>query len=164
MVWEKRAAEGVFNNVVAPADFLDWERMNTVFEAMAALSSTTVDLTGHGEPVRLAAGVVTPRFFDVLRVRPQLGRTFLPADGIVGQHRVIVLGDVLRHTEPDMDIVPCFQPDNEDCPLRRACALKIALQRARQAFLDVLDGYTIGDLVTVPGTLRSLLGLDSAGA
>lgn len=76
----------------------------------------------------------------------------------------IVLGDVLRHTEPDMDIVPCFQPDNEDCPLRRACALKIALQRARQAFLDVLDGYTIGDLVTVPGTLRSLLGLDSAGA
>jgi Rrf2 family transcriptional regulator, nitric oxide-sensitive transcriptional repressor len=76
----------------------------------------------------------------------------------------IILGAVLRHTEPDMDIVPCFQPDNEDCPLRRACALKIALQRARQAFLDVLDEYSIGDLVTVPGTLRSLLGLAASEA
>jgi Rrf2 family nitric oxide-sensitive transcriptional repressor len=61
-----------------------------------------------------------------------------------------------------MDIVPCFQPDNEDCPLRRACSLKIALQRAQQAFLAVLDEYSIGDLVAVPGPLRSLLGLASA--
>lgn len=74
----------------------------------------------------------------------------------------IGLGDVLRHTEPDMDIVPCFQPDNEDCPLRRACALKIALQRARQAFLAVLDEYSIGDLVAVPGSMRTLLGIDAA--
>lgn len=71
----------------------------------------------------------------------------------------IVLGEVLRHTEPDMDIVPCFQPDNEDCPLRRACALKIALQRARQAFLDVVDEYSIGDLVTASAPMRSLLGI-----
>ena len=35
-VWEKRAAEGVLDNVVAPADFIDWARMNTVFEEMAA--------------------------------------------------------------------------------------------------------------------------------
>lgn len=71
----------------------------------------------------------------------------------------IGLGNVLRHTEPDMDIVPCFQPDNEDCPLRRACSLKIALQRARQAFLAVLDEYSIGDLVANPGPMRTMLGM-----
>ena len=54
MVWEKRAAEGVFDNVVAPADYVDWARMNTVFESMAALTSISADLTGSGEPVRLA--------------------------------------------------------------------------------------------------------------
>jgi putative ABC transport system permease protein len=95
MVWEKRAAEGVFDNVVAPADYVDWARMNTVFESIAALTSISADLTGSGEPVRLAAGAVTTRFFDVLRVRPQLGRTFRADDGVAGRHRVIVLGDGL---------------------------------------------------------------------
>lgn len=74
----------------------------------------------------------------------------------------IIIGAVLRHTEPDMDIVPCFQPDNADCPLRSACSLKIALHRAQQAFLAVLDEYSVGDLVAVPGPLRSLLGLTPA--
>ena len=75
-VWEQRPAEGVLDNVVAPADFLDWARMNTVFEDMAAYVSITADLTGTGEPVRLMAAGVSPPFFDVLRVQPALGRTF----------------------------------------------------------------------------------------
>jgi predicted permease len=93
MVWEKRAAEGVFDNSVAPADYVDWARLNTVFESMAALTSVSADLTGRGEPVRLITGAVTPRFFDVLRVSPQLGRTFQSDDGVFGRHRVVVLAD-----------------------------------------------------------------------
>lgn len=71
----------------------------------------------------------------------------------------IGLGELIRHTEPDMDIVPCFQPDNQDCPLRRACRLKGALDRARLAFLGVLDEYTLADLTSAPGPMRSFLGL-----
>ena len=71
----------------------------------------------------------------------------------------IGLGDVVRFTEPDMDIVPCHRPDYEACPLRRACRLKAALDRARLAFLAVLDEYTIADLASTPGPLRAVLGL-----
>lgn len=92
VVWEKRPAEGVMNNVVAPADYLDWARMNSVFEATAAIASVTADLTGAGEPVRLPVAAVSPAFFDVLRVQPALGRSFRPEEATVGQHRVIVLG------------------------------------------------------------------------
>jgi Rrf2 family nitric oxide-sensitive transcriptional repressor len=74
----------------------------------------------------------------------------------------IGLGAVVRHTEPDMDIVPCFRADNQDCPLRRVCSLRMALLRAQQAFLKVLDDYTIGDLVVAPEPLRSLLALEAA--
>src|SRR6185503_7706063 len=37
-IWEKRPNEGVMDNVVSPADFVDWTRMNTSFEGMAALT------------------------------------------------------------------------------------------------------------------------------
>ena len=90
-VWEKRQREGVLNNVVAPADFLDWSKMSGAFEAMAAYTPITVDLTGSGEPVRLFAGGVSTPFFDILRVAPVLGRSFRPEEGKVGQHRVVVL-------------------------------------------------------------------------
>jgi predicted permease len=91
-VWEKRQTEGVLDNVVAPADFRDWARMNTAFEAMAALMPITTDLTGTGEPVRLSAAVVSPPFFDILRVRPALGRSFRAEEAVAGQHRVVILG------------------------------------------------------------------------
>ena len=94
-VWEKRAAEGVLDNVVAPADFLDWARMNTVFEDMAAYVGITADLTGVGEPIRLAAGGVSPPFFDILRVQPALGRSFRREEATPGRHRVVILGHSL---------------------------------------------------------------------
>ncbi len=74
----------------------------------------------------------------------------------------IGLGELIRHTEPDMDIVPCFEPENQSCPLRKACRLKSALDKARLAFLSVLDEYTLADLTSTPGPMRSFLGLSSA--
>jgi putative ABC transport system permease protein len=91
MVWEKRAAEGTLNNFVAPADYLDWARMNGAFEAMAGAAATTVDLTRSGEPVRLDAMAVSPAFFDILRARPALGRTFAAGEDQPGRNRVVVL-------------------------------------------------------------------------
>jgi putative ABC transport system permease protein len=97
MVWEKRLSEGVLDNVVAPADYVDWEKMSTVFESIAAFIPTTVDLTGSGEPERLFGAGVSPAFFDVLRVRPALGRFFRQDEATVGKHRVVVLTDGIWH-------------------------------------------------------------------
>ncbi|MEO6212457.1 MAG: ABC transporter permease, partial [Vicinamibacterales bacterium] len=92
MLYEKRVTEGVLDNVVSPADFIDWSAMNGAFDAIAGFSPTTVDLTGTGEPVRLSAGAVSPPFFDVLGIRPLSGRTFRPEEALVGRDRVVVLG------------------------------------------------------------------------
>lgn len=95
MIWEKRAREGVVDNVVAPADFLDWEQRQRSFDAIAGMTVVTADLTGAGEPARLFSGAVSPAFFDVLGVRPALGRSFRPDEAVVGQHRVVILGSRL---------------------------------------------------------------------
>ena len=71
----------------------------------------------------------------------------------------IRVGDVVRRTEPDMALTPCFQPIDAHCPILASCSLRSALQEARDAFLAVLDRYTVADLVIADPPLRSLLGM-----
>jgi Rrf2 family nitric oxide-sensitive transcriptional repressor len=69
----------------------------------------------------------------------------------------INLGDVVRHTEQDMALVPCMSPADAACAIRPSCLLKRALDRAMAAFLAVLDEYSLGDLVKPRHALRNLL-------
>ncbi|MDY7116213.1 Rrf2 family transcriptional regulator [Halomonas sp. SSL-5] len=58
----------------------------------------------------------------------------------------IVLGELVRLTERDLTLVECFGDDNE-CVITPACQLKHILMEALEAFLGVLDGYTLEDLL-----------------
>lgn len=67
----------------------------------------------------------------------------------------IVIGEVIRATEPDFYWVECFG-DKTACPISPTCALKDILGEAGSAFLKVLDSYTLADVVTPANTqLRS---------
>ena len=72
----------------------------------------------------------------------------------------IVIGEVVRRTEPDMALVPCFAPDDASCTIIPSCALRGALSGARDAFLSALDGHTLADLVRPRAPLRKLLSFD----
>ena len=70
----------------------------------------------------------------------------------------IGLGEVIRHTEPDLNLVPCFaQTGPNCCAISPACRLRGALNQARSAFMAVLDSYTLADLVENGEALRTLL-------
>jgi Rrf2 family nitric oxide-sensitive transcriptional repressor len=71
----------------------------------------------------------------------------------------IGLGQVVRRTEPDIALVPCFKPIDAPCAIRSCCALRRALDKARAAFINVLDGYTLGDLVRSRAPLQALLAI-----
>jgi Rrf2 family nitric oxide-sensitive transcriptional repressor len=71
----------------------------------------------------------------------------------------IGLGKVVRHTEPDMVLVPCFDPADRSCAIGACCALRRALQHGAAAFLEALDGYSLADLVKPRGPLRRLLAI-----
>ena len=73
----------------------------------------------------------------------------------------IVVGAVVRSTEPDMALVPCFEPVCARCPIVPACGLRGALHQARSAFLRVLDGYTLADIAGNTAELQALLGLST---
>ena len=70
----------------------------------------------------------------------------------------INLGAVVRRTEPDLALVPCF--DGVDvCAIARACLLQTTLHDALAAFLAVLDRTTLADVVAPRRKLTALLGL-----
>ena len=77
-------------------DFLDYEAQSTSFEGMAAINTTTLNLSGEGaDPLRLDAARVTVNFFDVLGVPLQRGRGFAKGEDAPGTGRVVVLSDAI---------------------------------------------------------------------
>lgn len=59
----------------------------------------------------------------------------------------IVLGAVIRETETDFTMVECFDRELNTCKLDGHCRLKGALRMAMEAYLQVLDGVTLADLI-----------------
>jgi Rrf2 family nitric oxide-sensitive transcriptional repressor len=69
----------------------------------------------------------------------------------------INVGQVVRGMEGTLDVINCRQPA---CPILPSCRLRIALNEARDAFLMVLDGYTLARLLEErEDSLRVLLEL-----
>jgi len=58
----------------------------------------------------------------------------------------ILVGDVVRSTEPDFDLLECFNPTTDKCVISSSCSLKSVIYNAQVGFLDVLDKYTIADI------------------
>jgi Rrf2 family nitric oxide-sensitive transcriptional repressor len=69
----------------------------------------------------------------------------------------INLGDVVRATEPDFRMVECFHADDNHCVITRVCGLRGVLQAALQAYFDVLDRYSLQDLVDKPRAVSRVL-------
>jgi Rrf2 family transcriptional regulator, nitric oxide-sensitive transcriptional repressor len=74
----------------------------------------------------------------------------------------IGLGDVVRQTEPDLALVPCFDPVNAACALTPACRLRGVLHLAQAAFLKVLDEHTLADLVENRIAIEGLLSREAS--
>jgi Rrf2 family transcriptional regulator, nitric oxide-sensitive transcriptional repressor len=78
---------------------------------------------------------------------------------LAGNPAKINLGKLVRQTEQDFALVECFQDQNCLCVIEPACVLKKALRRALGAFFEVLDEYTLADLVKPSRDLARLLAL-----
>lgn len=69
----------------------------------------------------------------------------------------INIGEVVRGTEEALAVVECFQAGKIDCPIAPACTLRDIFAQAMQAFFEVLDGYTLENLLQNRAELSALL-------
>ena len=75
---------------------------------------------------------------------------------LMREPRHINIGQVVRDTEDQLDVIGCLERKGY-CPIERVCVLRGALRDATQAFLAVLDTYTLADLIKPRKALSSLL-------
>lgn len=91
-VWEK--PPGFQRNGIASLNFMDWQKQNRVFSHMTALSGEAYTWTqpgDAGEPQRLRASLVSAAYWDVLGVKPALGRGFAADEDQPGKDKVVIL-------------------------------------------------------------------------
>jgi Rrf2 family nitric oxide-sensitive transcriptional repressor len=59
----------------------------------------------------------------------------------------ILIGELIRSTEPDLDLLECSNPTTDKCVISSTCGLKSVIADAQAGFLAVLDKYTLADIV-----------------
>jgi Rrf2 family transcriptional regulator, nitric oxide-sensitive transcriptional repressor len=88
---------------------------------------------------------VVRRLVDLGHVRTLRGRS-----GGLQLSRVpdeIVIAEVVKATEDNLSLVPCFHRGRDACPIGPDCKLAMALTSALSAFFSVLEEKTLADLL-----------------
>jgi len=70
----------------------------------------------------------------------------------------IILADVIRDMEDDLNLVECFC-DGGTCVIKPMCKLKTVLNQALLAYLETLERYTLHDLLKPRKQLIEVLGM-----
>jgi putative ABC transport system permease protein len=92
---------------VAPANFLDWRDRNSVFAGIAAYAGGNSTYAAAGGPERLVNADVSWNLFNVLGVRPVLGRSFRAEEDVPAKNDVIIISHGMwqRHFGGDPNVV-----------------------------------------------------------
>jgi putative ABC transport system permease protein len=146
-------------------EYFDYREQSPDFDALVEYHQMNFDLVKRGDPDRVNTGVVSHNFFDVLGIKPLVGRTFVAADDRAGAEAVLILsytywqtkfaadpqivGQVFQMNDRPHTVigvlpnVPHYPQENDvympvlACPFRAAAEQQIARNRRAFAALTV---------------------------
>src|SRR5580658_5094928 len=78
-------------NGVAAGDFTDWRAQSHSFVDLKAFTGTSFNLAGKEAPEMVQAQYTTPGMYSMMGSPFQLGRDFLPEEGVDGKDHVVIL-------------------------------------------------------------------------
>ena len=91
MVWMDNRGENIREDITSYPNYRDWRDQGSSYGQLAAYTSNAFTLTGADEPERLSGAQATANFFDVMGVRPLLGRVFTEAHETPGRDAVALI-------------------------------------------------------------------------
>ncbi|MAX23190.1 MAG: Rrf2 family transcriptional regulator [Phycisphaeraceae bacterium] len=69
----------------------------------------------------------------------------------------IIIGKVVRVSEPNFNVVECFSKEHNTCPIAPNCKLKSIFNDAVNSFLEELDKHSLSEILSSPQKLTQLL-------
>jgi predicted permease len=143
-------------------DFTDYREAQRSIESLSAFYTGTVNVSGEGRPDRYDGAFVTANMFDVVRVRPILGRGFVKGDDAPGAPMTIVLGygPWQRRFGGDPNVVGrTLRVNGRAATIIGVMPEKFAFPSAQEVWVPLqLDPLTLkrgeGQFVTVSGRLK----------
>src|SRR5438552_5505063 len=99
-VWTKDLRRPGSQYPASMPTFRDWQQQSHLFTGFAAYAFNRFHVSGNEGPDETRGVLVTSNFFEVMGVKPVLGRVLQPADE---RERVIVIGDALWHRRFNAD-------------------------------------------------------------
>ena len=69
----------------------------------------------------------------------------------------INLGELVKKTEPDFNLVECFNPETDNCRISSVCKLKIILEESSRAFLENMGQYSLADILKNKRALKRVI-------
>ena len=91
MIWDDLSKSGdQSESSPAPAEWLEWRRLNTVFTDIAATQPGEATLSGDFEPEQVPARKATGNLWSVLGVRPLIGRVFTEEEDVEGARVAVI--------------------------------------------------------------------------
>ena len=105
---ETALKRGIDSMSVSFPNFLDWREQNKVFEDIGAYYGTSrFSLTGAGEPTEIRGSYISHGLLEILRVSPQLGRSFTANEDRPEEDTVVILGHDLwqRNFGGDLNVI-----------------------------------------------------------
>jgi len=91
LIRQSAALAGQPDASVSVKEYYDYKEQSRDFDELVEYHQMSFDLLKRGEPERVATGVVSHNFFDVLGIRPILGRSFVADDDKPGAEAVLIL-------------------------------------------------------------------------
>ncbi|HSC26369.1 MAG TPA: ABC transporter permease [Vicinamibacterales bacterium] len=96
LLWEGSPDDPDSRYIVAAPVYEDWRRMSTTLESLGIWEFVTFNIAAANEPEQVAGVRASSSLFDVLGIRPVLGRTFRPDEDAPGHHVVVISEAVWR--------------------------------------------------------------------
>ena len=104
MIWETDRASNTTREPASWPDYVDFTNRVRTLRSMAALTAQEVNLTAEGsEPLRLSGMRTTHQYFDVLGIRPIVGRMYTAAEDQPGGSRVALISEAMWRSRFESD-------------------------------------------------------------